>query len=70
MGLNAGKVWQTLSQKGGMNIESLKMETKLNLWELGLAIGWLMRENKVIFVDRGEAGIHVELRYRQTDIYY
>jgi hypothetical protein len=49
IGENAGKVWKTLHDKGGLNLSSLKKASKLDDRQLYLALGWLAREDKVNF---------------------
>jgi hypothetical protein len=46
-GQNAGKVWQTLNQKGPLSQTKLATTTTLNEHELQVAIGWLAREGKI-----------------------
>lgn len=51
IGFNAGKIWKKLeSDLRDTNINKLKRELKMNSIELGSALGWLARENKVTFV--------------------
>ncbi|MBO7418325.1 MAG: winged helix-turn-helix domain-containing protein [Bacteroidaceae bacterium] len=49
IGENAGIVWRKLESKGSLTIEELKKETGLELAEVLTAIGWLAREDKIIF---------------------
>ena len=47
-GANAGKVWQTLNEKGQLSGKELKKVAKIKTdKELYLALGWLLREDKV-----------------------
>ena len=46
-GENAGKIWQTLYDKGNADEEELQEETHLSKNEFYAGIGWLARENKV-----------------------
>ncbi|MBN1280734.1 MAG: winged helix-turn-helix domain-containing protein [Candidatus Thermoplasmatota archaeon] len=46
-GLNAGKVWQVLNEKGPLSETKLVNTTLLNEQQLRTAIGWLARENKI-----------------------
>lgn len=47
-GVNAGNVWNALNENGAMAGKDLKKAAKLkNDKELYLALGWLLREDKV-----------------------
>ena len=47
IGLNAGKVWQLLSDYTRWSYGSLKRKSGLKDKELGAALGWLAREDKI-----------------------
>ncbi|RGM47569.1 MULTISPECIES: winged helix-turn-helix domain-containing protein [Bacteroides] len=47
IGLNAGKIWQLLSDYAKWSYGTLKRKSGLKDKELGVAIGWLARENKI-----------------------
>ena len=47
IGLNAGKVWQLLSNNEKWSYGTLKRKSGLKDKELGAALGWLSRENKI-----------------------
>lgn len=47
IGLNAGKVWQLLSDYEKWSYGALKRRSGLKDKELGAAIGWLAREDKI-----------------------
>lgn len=47
IGANAGIVWRMLSTKEKMTVKELLLLTDLDLLEMGAAIGWLARENKI-----------------------
>ncbi len=48
-GLNAGAVWTALSENGAMNAKDLKKAAKVKTdKELYLALGWLLREDKLV----------------------
>lgn len=49
IGLNAGKVWQLLSNNDKWSYGSLKRKSGLKDNELGAALGWLAREDKIEF---------------------
>ena len=48
IGLNAGKVWQLLSDYAKWSYGALKRKSGLKDKELGAAIGWLAREDKIV----------------------
>ena len=47
IGLNAGKVWRILNEKGELSMFELCRELGLTFEEVAVAIGWLARENKI-----------------------
>ena len=49
IGLNAGKVWQLLSDSDKWSYGKLKKKSGLEDRELGAALGWLAREDKIEF---------------------
>jgi len=65
IGTNAGLVWRTLYYKGKkMTFNELLQETGLTAIDLSSAIGWLAREDKVVFtLENDEEFIDI---YRDT----
>ncbi|MFN3551127.1 MAG: winged helix-turn-helix domain-containing protein [Endomicrobiia bacterium] len=54
IGTNAGKIWMYLSNKTGfVSILELKFNLKLSNTQLYLSLGWLAREDKIIFTIEG-----------------
>ena len=49
IGLNAGKVWRILNEKGEL---SMCRELSLTFEDVALAIGWLAREDKIFLRKR------------------
>jgi transcription initiation factor IIE alpha subunit len=49
-GVNAGKVWHALKQKGALTASAIAKETGLKINEVFGALGWLGRENKIIII--------------------
>lgn len=48
VGENAGLVWNALNENGQLGLKELKKATKIKTdKELYLALGWLMREEKI-----------------------
>ena len=55
IGTNAGLVWRTLYYKGKkMTFNELLQETGLTAIDLSSAIGWLAREDKVVFMQEND----------------
>ena len=47
VGLNAGKVWETLNTQGSLVHAKLIETARLNEGEFYASVGWLARENKI-----------------------
>ena len=47
IGLNAGKVWNTLNSQKEIDVSSISKITQIDVKDAYSAIGWLARENKV-----------------------
>lgn len=60
IGVNAGRVWSILDEKGKQSVKDIKDETKLTYNNLYAAIGWLAREGKIILVTK-DKDIYIEL---------
>lgn len=55
IGTNAGIVWTALSTSGKMTIKELKKTTKIKADKvLYSALGWLAKEGKLVFQEKGE----------------
>ncbi|MGC9149477.1 MAG: winged helix-turn-helix domain-containing protein [Sulfolobales archaeon] len=46
-GVNAGKVWHALKNKGPMTARDIAKETNLKITDVYGALGWLGREGKI-----------------------
>jgi len=46
-GLNAGKIWKILNEKGSLEKESILANTQLKEEDFYSAVGWLAKENKI-----------------------
>ena len=58
--INAEKIWERLeSNLTDTNINKLKKDCKLNLLELCTALGWLAKEEKIIFIKYSDKAIYV-----------
>lgn len=51
IGTDAGKIWQFLNEKGNVKIIDLKKATKMDIKVIYLALGWLAREDKILFFE-------------------
>ncbi|MDR1633279.1 MAG: winged helix-turn-helix domain-containing protein [Dysgonamonadaceae bacterium] len=58
IGTDAGHIWKVLNEQGAKSIKELKKLTKLTEKEIYAAVGWLAREEKLIF---GEDDIDITL---------
>lgn len=56
IGLNAGKIWQLLSNNEKWSYDRLKRESGLRDIELGAALGWLAREDNIEFERTSDDG--------------
>ncbi len=54
IGRNAGLVWDELNSNGSVTIASLKKSRNLSEVEVQRAIGWLAREDKITFEQKGK----------------
>lgn len=62
IGTNAGAIWTALSENGALNTKDLKKAAKIKTdKDLYLALGWLLREDKVS-VTEADKVITVELK--------
>ena len=53
IGYDAGNVWKVLDAQGIKSVKELKKATKLSDKDLFAAIGWLAREEKLVFQQEG-----------------
>lgn len=53
-GISAGLVWNLLNEKGELNVKDVKKETKLTEKDMYAAFGWLAREEKLRFEEKGK----------------
>jgi hypothetical protein len=54
IGENAGEIWTVLNDNREMNLKELKKTTMLNEKDLHLALGWLSKDNKVLFFEKND----------------
>lgn len=67
IGLNAGKVWRILNEKGELSMFDLCRELSLTFEDVALAIGWLAREDKIFFEEKRRNAF---CQYRKCRIYF
>jgi Protein of unknown function (DUF2582). len=69
IGINAGVIWNLLSQNGKLTIRGIEEYTSYRDSMIHLALGWLARENKITFsVDNDN--LYVELTNTYLEMYY
>lgn len=55
IGTNAGAVWTALNENGAMSTKDLKKAAKIKTdKDLYLAMGWLLREDKLVVTEEGK----------------
>lgn len=69
IGINAGTIWQYLSEKDRLSIKEIEELTNYKESFILLALGWLSRENKIKFSNDNN-NMYVELNTNPSDIYY
>lgn len=60
IGINAGKVWTKLDDKGRMNVKDLRKSIKITEKDMYAAFGWLAKEEKLI-LEKVDKDFFVEL---------
>lgn len=50
VGIVSGKIWSCLHKNGKSSITKLKIEIPIRASFLYFALGWLLREDKIIFI--------------------
>lgn len=53
IGVDAGKVWTKLDEKGRMDVRELRKAIKLTERDVFAALGWLAKEGKLILEKEG-----------------
>jgi hypothetical protein len=61
IGLTAGKIWNYLNKNGVSNVVKMKIELKINNIQLFLALGWLLREDKIV-ITQEKNNMYVKLK--------
>ncbi len=60
IGIDAGKVWTKLEEKGRMNVKDLRKLIKLTERDTFAALGWLAKEGKLI-IEKDGRDFYVQL---------
>ena len=55
IGINAGKIWAYLDDNGEVTVTKISKETGLNKNDTHRAIGWLAKEEKILFTMKGRS---------------
>ncbi len=53
IGLTSGEIWKYLTEKNNATVIELKAKLGVSNTLLHLALGWLMRENKIELLESG-----------------
>lgn len=69
IGQNAGDILALLTEKGKLSIREIGEATHCRDTTIILAIGWLLRENK-IYIDDVNGRLYFELNEPAGEIYY
>jgi hypothetical protein len=69
IGIDAGTIWYLLSEKGALNVREIGEYTNFREAIIYYALGWLARENKIRFFEKGNS-MYVELTHGHTEMYY
>lgn len=71
IGANAGIVWKLLSDKGRLSVSEIAKQTALTESQVGFALGWLSKENKICFNEKNNT-IYADLIGSSscTEMYY
>lgn len=52
IGMNAGKIWNLLNEKGEHPVKEMIKALKLSTSDFYMAVGWLSREGKVFHFEK------------------
>lgn len=69
IGNNAGVVWNLLYQRKSMSVREIGEHTHLKDAMVFLALGWLSREDKIVYRTENEE-LKVSLKQGLPDLYY
>lgn len=66
---NAGIIWSLLAKHGKLSFRELTEVTGFRDSVLLLSLGWLAREDKIVFNEH-PSGVHVELSHSISEFYF
>ena len=69
IGINAGLIWQLLSEKGRLSFTEIEELTGYKSIFIALALGWLARESKIVFISKNDT-VYIELSPSVSEMYY
>jgi len=69
IGDNAGMIWHLLEKHGSMCIREIGEKTYSKEVLIALSLGWLARENKILFTQK-QGDYYIELNQSSPEIYY
>jgi len=69
VGINAGVIWRLLSEKKELSIIEIGELTNFREPFIFLALGWLLREDKIIFFEKNGVG-YVRLNLIVPEMYF
>lgn len=69
IGLDAGVIWLLLHEKGKLSMRKIGELSELSSDRISLAIGWLAREDKIIFIEDGQT-VYAELTPIDSQFYF
>jgi hypothetical protein len=61
IGTDAGYIWNVLHEKGTKGVKELKKLTKLAEKDIYAAMGWLAREEKLLFEKKEDGELYVSV---------
>jgi hypothetical protein len=68
IGETAGKLWKTLGEKGEISVAMLPKFLKEDSDMINQALGWLAREDKIVFNSKGSKEF-VALNRRESQVF-
>ena len=69
IGIDAGTIWYLLNEKGALSIREIGEYTSFRESYIYYSLGWLARENKVLFFEKGDS-MYAELINKFNEMYF
>lgn len=70
IGVNAGIIWHLLEEYRQLSIREIGEHTNYEEKLILFSLGWLARENKIVFIEGQHGDILVKLEFPSSEIYY